>query len=171
MTVDKKKSDLILNELKRRKAGEKIIEVEEQKVKIVIFALAGDYYAFYGEDVKEILHRSTIYYVPGSPDFILGVINIRGDIESVININKFLKLRDPEISDKSRVAVVSKDGIRSGVLVDSVEEVQDVPASLIKPPLSTLGKATGDFVAGELIYNNKNITLLNIGKIFAEITV
>lgn len=168
---DENKSDLILNELKRRRAGEKIVEVEEETVKVVIFTLLGEYYAFYGEDVKEILHHSNIYYVPGSPDIILGIINIRGDIESVININRFLGLPESARSAKSRIAVASRGGMRSGILVDSVEDVQDVPVSSIKPAISTLSGAVADFVSGEMMRLEKNVTLLDIGKIFAKIAL
>lgn len=83
------KSDRILAEVKRRKSQEKIVDVDEEKVKLVIFSLLSDYYAFHGSDVKEILPLGKITYVPGSPDFILGIINVRGDIESILNIHNF----------------------------------------------------------------------------------
>lgn len=169
MNAGEKKSDNILNELKRRRTEEKIVDVEEATVKIVIFTLLGDYYAFYGEDIKEILHLSNIFYVPGSPDFIPGIINIRGDIESVININGFLGLPDSVRTDKSRIVVASRGGMKSGILVDSVEDVSDMPVSSIKPALLTLGAEVGDLVAGELICMDKNTTLLDVGKIFAKI--
>lgn len=171
MIDDKNKSDLILEEIKRRKSREKIVDVEEEKIKLVIFSLLDDHYAFYGDDVKEILPLVNIYYVPGSPDFILGVINIRGDIESVININKFLGLPDSKRTQQSRVAVASSENVRSGILVDSIEEVIDVPKSSIKPPLSSLDNLKKEFVSGEMSYNGKNITILDVGGIFKKIAV
>ena len=113
MAIEKNKSDLLLEELKKRKGGEKIVDVEEEQVKIVVFSLLNDRYAFYGNEIKEILPLTKIFYVPGSPDYILGIINVRGDIESVININKFLGLPDFKNSQKNRIAMAEKDGIRS----------------------------------------------------------
>lgn len=171
-TADRKnKSDLILEEIMRRKEKERIVEVEEKKVKVVIFSLHRDFYAFYGEYIKEILPLMTIYYVPGSPDFIPGVINVRGEIESVIKINRFLGLPDSANSPSSRIVLAVTDGIRSGILVDSVEEVFDIPASSIKPPLDTLSKSIKECVAGEFTQKDKLVTILDIGQIFGKITL
>lgn len=167
----KKKSNLILDEVKRRRNLEKVVDVEETRVKLVIFSLLEDFYAFYGSDVGEILPLADIYFVPGSPDFILGVINVRGDIESVVTINKFLGLPEGNRTPGSRIALAVKGGIRSGILVDSIEDVVDVPLSSIKPPLSTLDKAKRELVTGEMDYRNKNVTLLDLGRIFGKISV
>jgi len=163
-----KKSELILAEVKKRKSQAEIIDVDEEKIKLVIFSLQGDYYAFHGRDVKEIIPLEKITHVPGSPDFILGIINVRGDIESVLSIHRFLGLSDLGITQKGRIAIVAKEGIRSGVLVDSIEDVLDVPISTIKPPLSTLDKSIEDFVIGETFYNNRNVTILDVGKILRK---
>ncbi|MDP2168716.1 MAG: chemotaxis protein CheW [Thermodesulfovibrionales bacterium] len=162
------KSDLILDELKRRRQRE-VVDVEEEKVKIVIFSLLDDCFAFYGSDIKEILPPQTIYFVPGAPDFIMGVINNRGDVESVININRFLGFPDPEMGPQSRIALAYGAGIRSGILVDSILDVMDVPISLISPPLSTLDEGKREFVTGEMAYGNKNVTVLSVGKIFEKV--
>ncbi len=164
------KINSIMDEAKRQREQAKVINVEEEKVKLVIFSLAKDYYAFHGSDVKEILPAGKITYIPGSPDFILGVINLRGDIESVLNIHKFLGLPDGKPAGSRRITIAEKDGIRSGILVDSVEDVIDMPVSSIKPPISTLNDSIKEFVAGEMAYNNMNITLLDAGKIFKKIT-
>ncbi|MBI4691592.1 MAG: purine-binding chemotaxis protein CheW [Nitrospirae bacterium] len=168
MEIEKNKTDILIEELKKRRGGEKIVDVEEEQVKIVVFSLLNDNYAFYGNDIKEILPLTKIFYVPGAPDYILGIINVRGDIESVININKFFGFPDSKNTRKSRIAMAEKDGIRSGILVESIEDVFDVPVSSIKPPLSTLDKAIKEFVTGEMIYKNKNVTFLDVGRIFAK---
>jgi len=169
--IDKGKSERILDEIEKSRLRGKVVDVDEETVKIVIFSLSEDYYAFYGKDVKEILPQKNIFYVPGVPDFIAGVVNVRGDIESVININKFLGLPDPEITQKSRIAITVSGNIRSGILLDTIEDVIDVPLSSIKPPLSTLEGPKKEFVAGELFYNNRNITILDIGKILGKINL
>jgi purine-binding chemotaxis protein CheW len=169
--VNRQKSDLILDELKRRTDRGKIVAVDDVKVKLVIFSLHREFFAFYGEDVKEILPLVNIYSVPGSPDYILGVINIRGDIESVININRFLGLDDAATTKHSRIAVAQKNGIRSGILIDSVVDFCDIPVCSVTPALSTHNNTVREFVAGELFDNGRNITLLDIGKIFARMSL
>ena len=169
--VDHNKSDLILDEVRKRKAQKAVVDVEEKKMKVVIFFLQGELFAFSAETVKEILPVAVIYPVPGTPDFIPGVINIRGEIESVITVNSFFGLTESPRSQANRIVVAQKDGIRSGILVDSVTDVVDIPVAMVKPPLGTLAKSQKEFVAGEFQFQNKNITLLDIGTIFTKITV
>lgn len=163
--TEKNKSDLILEEIKRRRQG-KVVDVEEEKVKLVVFSLFDDCFAFYGSEIKEILPLQNIYYVPGAPDFIIGVINNRGDVESVININKFLGFPDPETGPQSRIAIAEGSGIRSGILVDYILDVIDVPKISIRPPIPTIEEDKREFVTGGTTYGNKNVTLLSVGKIF-----
>ena len=169
--TNKEKSERILAEVARRKKQDKIVDVDEKNIKLVIFSLVGDYYAFPGEDIKEILPWEQSTYVPGSPDVILGIINVRGEIESVFNIHKFLGFSDAEHTPSSRIVIANTKSIRSGVLVDSVEDVADVPESTIKPPVATLHQSIKDFVVGETIHNNRNVTLLNVEKILANLAV
>ncbi len=167
--IDKTRSDRILKEIDRRINGDRTVKIEEEDAKLVLFLLCGDYYAFYGKNIKEILPQKKIFYVPGAPDFITGVVNVRGDIESVININKFLGLPDPTVTQKSRILIAVNGDMRSGILVDSVEDVIDVPLSSIKQPLSTLEDSKKDFVAGELFYKNRNVTVLNLERVFERV--
>ncbi|GER93265.1 chemotaxis protein CheW [hot springs metagenome] len=163
------KSDIILDELKRRSSKREIVDVDEAIVKIVVFLLQNSYYGFYGEDVKEILHVPEICYVPATADFVMGVINLRGDIEAVLSINKFLGLPDSETSLSSRIAIIQKNAVRAGVLVDAVEDVLDIPTSSTKQPLSTLNNAVKEYVVGEIIYRDKSVTILDVEKIFLKI--
>ncbi|HKN19681.1 MAG TPA: chemotaxis protein CheW [Dissulfurispiraceae bacterium] len=166
------KSDRILEQLKKRSVREKVVDVEEEKVKLVIFSLADEYYAFNGSEVKEILlPPDDISYVPGTPGYVLGVINVRGDIESVVAINTFLALPESKKTSRSRIAIAVKGGVRSGIMVDSIEDVLDVPVSGIRPPLSTLDAFKKECVTGELIFKGKNVTILDTGKIFGRLAV
>ena len=98
---DKEKADRILAEVKKLRE-KKTVTVEEETIKIVIVTLANDYYAFFGDDVKKILPHKEITYVPGSPSFIHGIINVSGDIESVVNIHKLLSLSEAQTTRKTR---------------------------------------------------------------------
>ena len=168
---DKYTRDSILKEAKLRREKDKIIDVLEERVKVVIFALAGGNYAFYGDEVKEILSQANIFYVPGTPGFIQGVINVRGEIESVINLAALLGLPDSVKAVNSRILIAAGDEIRSGVLVESVEDVLDIPINSIKPPFSTLSQSLKGFITGEFIYSNKTVTLLSVRRIFEKISV
>jgi purine-binding chemotaxis protein CheW len=167
----KLKSDLILEDIMKRREKEGVVDVEGKKVKVVVFSLQGELYAFYGDFIKEILPPMTVYPVPGSAAFIPGVINVRGQIESVININSFLGVPVSANTQSHRIALAVTDGLRTGILVDSLEEVVDIPLDTIKPPLDTLSKAIKEFVVGVFTHQDKLVTILDIGKIFGKITV
>ena len=166
MSIDEHRTDKMVDELKKRREGSRIIDVDERKVKVVIFLLSSGFYAFYGEEVREILPAGNIFYVPGALENILGVINVRGDIESVINIHRVLGLPDSQKSGKNRILMAQAEGIRSGILVDSIEDVLDIPINSIRPPLSTIDISLKDYISGEIFYSNHNISILQAGAIF-----
>lgn len=168
--IPKKKNDHILFEMKKRKCKEKNVDVGEEKVKLVIFSLLEDYYAIDGAYIKDILPVGKITFVPGSSDYILGIINMRGDIESVLDINKIMGLPERQTDKNSRIAIAEKEGIRSGILVDSVLDVIDVHKSSIKTPVATPSKSLQEFVVGYTTYNNKSAYLIDVGRIFGKIS-
>jgi len=170
LSENKNKTERILEEIKKQRSQTRVIETEEEKIELVIFSLADDYYAFYGTNVKEILPYEEITYVPGCPDFIIGIINVRGDIESVISIHKLLGIQEKKTDKKFRIIMAVHEDILSGILVDSVEDVIEVPVSYIKHPISTLDKKIKDFtVGGEMIYEKKYVNILDLGKLFTKL--
>jgi len=164
------KSDLILEELKLRQRTREIVDVEEERVKVIIFTCGANRYAFYGGDVREFLPTCDISWVPGLPDYLPGLINVRGDIESVIDIRHFL---GEERRDRfaGLIAMAVRDDFRSGVMIDSIEDVVDIPVSAIKAPLATLNGAARDLVLGELEHGGGLVALLDIGKLGAKISL
>lgn len=169
-SAEQLKSELILDELKKRQRTKEIVDVEEERVKVIIFRCGGSRYAFYGGDIREILPTCEISWVPSLPDYLPGLINVRGDIESVIDIRQFLgeEKADP---GKSLIALAVREDFRSGVMIDSIEDVVDIPLNTICPPLATLDGAARDLVIGEIEYGRETITLLDIGKLAAKITL
>jgi purine-binding chemotaxis protein CheW len=166
---EKRTTDLIIDELKKRKEKAQTVEIEEEQVEVVIFTLRDSMYACPGVDVKEILPFMDISVVPGAPNFIPGLINNRGDIESVINLNLFLGLPDSARTAATRIAMISKAGVRSGIIMDSVLDVVDVPVSSIKTPLSTLDDAKKELIVGEMTYLGGSVVILNTGRLLGKL--
>jgi purine-binding chemotaxis protein CheW len=164
------KSERIRQEISRRDTDRKTRDVQEEQVKVVIFISGRTRYAFYGRDIKEILPFCPISWVPGLPDYLSGLINVRGDVESVIDIRHFLGEEITE-SAKGLIAMAVRDEFRSGVMIDTIEDVVDIPLSSIKPPLSTLGGTARELVIGEIEYGGKTATLIDIGKLAAKISL
>ena len=167
---EKLKSELVLDELKKRQHSKEVVDVEEERVKVVIFTCGANLFAFYGRNIREILPSCDISWVPGLPEYLPGLINVRGDIESVIDLRHFL---GGEKNDRGKrlIAMAVHGDFRSGVMIESIEDVVDIPLSTIHPPLATLSGAVRDLVVGEIEYGGETISLLDIGKLATLISL
>jgi len=162
------KSERILSEIKLHKEHRKVADVDEPVLKIVIFSLSGESYAFAGASVLEILPVDEISPIPGTPSCILGLIVLRGDIESVVDLRWILGL-SRGADDEGIVLLATSGTVRSGILIEEVEDVVDVPRRSILTAPSNLDAGVREFVAGQLEYGGKNVTLLDLEKIFARV--
>lgn len=145
---------------------EEVIDVNVKTEKLVVFSLADDLFAFAGRDVKEILVTQEIFFVPGSPDFLLGVMNVRGDIESVASLAALLGVPRERNFSGNRIVITEADEIRSGFLVEKIADVVDVPVDSIKPPLTTMSGPIASCLIGETEYQGKNVLVLDLRALF-----
>lgn len=159
----------ILDTVKQRENEERVIEIEEKTIQFVVILLDEKYYAFYGEFIKEIVTAGDISYVPGMPDYILGVISVRGEIESVLDLRRVLGLPVGSIMKQSRIMIGEVNEIRSGVLVDSVEDVLEMPEEQISRPVSALDSERVGYIVGETSYKGHELIILDLRKIFEKL--
>jgi purine-binding chemotaxis protein CheW len=107
------------------------IEDDEQ---MVVFRLAREEFGVPIESVQEIVRvPDELTHVPQAPDFVEGVINLRGAVLPVIDQRRRLGLPTLERCEQQRIMVFLFDGVRTGFIVDSVAEVLKVPRSSIEP--------------------------------------
>ena len=133
------------------------------KRKLISFNLNNDLYCIPLDFVKEVIKDTTITKVPGTPDFIEGIINLRGDYTTVLNLKKFMNIQnnDNNESDKKPAIIVRCNDMDLALLIDKINELFDFPEDKIKE--------TGDgYYASEFILNNSPYTILNIEKIFLD---
>lgn len=107
-------------------------------VQMISFSIGSERFGVDILVVQEIIMMSTITEIPNAPDFVEGVINLRGSIIPVLDLRKRLRLRHqprPEgYKGTSRILVVEIDGNVTGFIVDAVAKVITVPGSKIQPP-------------------------------------
>lgn len=111
---------------------------ELQTEMYLVFSSAGLMYGIKAEQVKDIITDYTITYLPQVPNYVKGVINLRGQIIPVVDIR--LRLGKPS-RDNSCGIVVDVDGNMVGILVDMVEQMVDVPLDAILPVPTSRGQA------------------------------
>lgn len=152
----------------RREASAEIVNVDEPTLKLVIFELGGDWFAFPGEAIREILPPVDIYFVPGCPSSLEGVINVRGDIESVISLAELLGKPTGPMAPNSSILRGHGGGMHSGIRVDRVVDVLDVPHSAIQPPPATLPEHMRHIVSGLTRHQDAPVAVLDLDRIFAD---
>ena len=112
-------------------AGDQVIEVIE-------FVLAYERYAVETRYVREVEPLDNLTPLPGTPAFVLGIVNVRGEILSVIDLRKFFELPEKGLTDLNKVIVLESENMLFGILADAVAGVRRIPVADIQPTLPTL---------------------------------
>lgn len=139
------------------------------EIQLVVFNLASELYGVNINDVLEIIRMQTITRVPGAPDSVEGVINLRERVIPVVDLRKRLNLEVREQTDESRIVVVNISGRDVGVIVDGVSEILTIPPTSIEPPSSIIANHNTSYLNGIIKLENKLIILLDIGKLLPEV--
>jgi purine-binding chemotaxis protein CheW len=133
------------------------------------FFLGGEEYATDILTVQEIKGWDTVTRVPYSPNYILGVINLRGSIVPVVDLRVRFSLEKAEFDAATVVIVVHVAGTRGerivGIVVDAVSDVYTVPSENIQPPPDVMGSVDHMFVVGLANLDNKLLIILDIERL------
>ena len=130
-------------------------EAGGQRIGVVEFRLAHERYAVESVHVREVLPLKDVTPLPCTPPFVLGLINVRGQILSVIDLRVFFDLPRAVATTATRVVVLRSGDMEVGVVADVVVEARSVPLADIRPALPTMtgiretylrGIAEGDLV-------------------------
>lgn len=148
-----------------------IVDVDEPVIKLVIFSLAEHYFALPGAAIKEVLQGDeAVFFVPGMPSSVEGVMNVRGDIESVIRLNGLLQLPD-SIEKKSlhssSILLGRGNDMHSGLRVDWLLDVVDIALSQIQPAPDALPEYLQSYVTGVLKFSGFAVAVLDIDALFS----
>jgi len=132
---------------------------------LVTFALDGVEFGLDIARVQEIVQRSTITPVPGSPSFVIGVLNLRGSIIPVIDSRLRFHLEPTEVTAKTRIIVIELSGQATGLQVDTVSEVVKLDDFALRETPPLVAGVNSDYLAGMVQAGNRLITLINLDKI------
>ena len=154
----------------RRLGGDLAAQVDEKVTRMVLFTVGERLFAVAGASIREILPLGGIAFVPGCPPSMLGVINVRGDIESVISLAAVLGLGQGKASRHSSIMLAMAGGMRSGLAVDAIIDVAEVPESAVQPPPATTPAALENIVTGTVMHRGAAATLIELDRLFQEFT-
>ena len=142
-------------------------EEDTQKGKYLTFNLAKEDYGIEIKYVTEIIGIQRITAVPDMPDFLKGVINLRGKVIPVMDVRIRFSLPEREYDDRTCIVVVDIDGRAMGLVVDRMNEVQEIPDSQIEPP-PRASSQRGRYVQGMGKVGDEVKILLDVNRLLAE---
>ena len=121
---------------------------ESEYLEIVAFQLAYEIYGIESAFVREVYLLKDFTPLPCTPPFVLGIINVRGHIISVIDLKKFFALPDKGLSDLNKVIIAHNDKMEVGILADAILGVRRVPLKDIQPTLPPLTDVQEAYLKG-----------------------
>ncbi|MBI5570210.1 MAG: chemotaxis protein CheW [Desulfomonile tiedjei] len=161
--VDKK---AILRERARKLAQRPDQEAaDEETLEVIEFMLAHEKYAIEVQYIREVYPVKDLTPVPCTPSYILGIINVRGQVISVTDLKEFFDLPKKEISDLFRVLIVNNHGMEFGVLADTVLGESRVPVSQVQSDLPALKGIREEFVKG---VTKDRLIVINAERLLSE---
>lgn len=117
-------------------------------LEVVTFSLGSERYAIQASHVREVVRVTEHTPIPGSPDFLMGVINLRGDIVALLDLRPFFGLGPQAVTDFSRILVLGGERVEFGILVDAAHEVLRLRLDEILEPPGELTSAGRQFLRG-----------------------
>ena len=143
----------------------------EQLMQLISFSVGSEIFGVEILVVQEIIMMSAITEIPNAPDFVEGVINLRGNIIPVLDLKRRLRLRNykpPEDKSGTRILVVEIEGEVTGFIVDSVAKVLSVASSKILPPPDiVVAGVQSQYINGVLHMDTGILVLLDFKRILS----
>jgi purine-binding chemotaxis protein CheW len=140
-------------------------EADGNFVEIVEFMLSYEKYAIESRYVNEVFPMTDYTYLPCTPDFVVGIMNLRGTILSLLDIRRFCDLSAQGLSNLNRVIVVESDEMKVGILADVILGMRNIPVSSIQPSLQTLKGIRADYIKG---VTKEPLVIIDIQKILKD---
>ena len=143
----------------------------EEQNQYLTFSLGGEMYAIGILHIKEIIEYGSLTTVPMMPEFIRGVINLRGAVVPVVDLSARFGRQSTEITRKTCIVIIEvqteEEKQDVGVVVDAVSEVLDIPLGEIESAPSFGAKIRADFIAGMGKVGGRFVIILDVDKVLS----
>lgn len=136
--------------------------------KIIVFALGHEEYGVEVEKVKTIERMQKLTRVPKTPEFIKGVINLRGVVIPIIDLRSRFGLPEKEYTDNTRIVIVATGNIEVGMIVDSANDVTDIDTDHVEDPPEIVGGIRAKYLDGIAKLGDRLLVLLNLEQVLNQ---
>lgn len=157
-TILKSRAERLARETEDRGADIDCIEILE-------FLLAHETYAIETPFVREVYPLTELTAVPCTPAFVFGLINVRGQILTVMNMKKFFDLPDKGLTNLNKVILVRKDAMDLGILADEIIGIRNISVNELQPPLSTMTGIHAEYLKG---VTGERLIVLNMERFLTD---
>jgi purine-binding chemotaxis protein CheW len=143
------------------------------RAQIVVVSIGQSAYGIPIDAVREILRVRKITWVPWTPDEVIGILNIRGEMLSVIDLRHFLRQGVSSLTEKSRIVVAQAGELAAGLLVDSLVDILDVPMTTFRPlaDADADGRDSRGCLAGQCAWQGGTLTLFDSERLLHRLVV
>jgi len=153
------------------KGSTQAVAVQKEEDQFLTFVLGAEMFAIDILGIKEIIEYGNLTTVPMMPDFIRGVINLRGAVVPVVDLSARFGRDTSPVTRRTCIVIIEADGAGErhdiGVVVDAVSEVLEIPESEIEPPPSFGANIRADFISGMGKVKDKFVIILNANKVLS----
>lgn len=134
----------------------------------VTFRLENEKYGINVMRVQEVLRMTEIAPVPGAPDYVLGIINLRGSVVTVLDTRKRFSLAEKESDDATRIVIIEAENQVVGILVDSVAEVVDLHSADIETAPNVGNDDSSKYIQGVTSQGEQLLILIDVNKLLSD---
>jgi len=142
--------------------------VQDPVLRWVTFRLGDETYGINVMQVQEVLRMTEIAPVPGAPDYVLGIINLRGNVVTVLDTRTRFGLSPKEPDDATRIVSIETDGHILGILVDSVAEVVNLRNSEIEAAPNVGSSENSRYIQGVHSRNGDILILVDVNRLLTS---
>lgn len=151
-------------------AQEAVDENAGDQIALLLFRLGVEWYAVRVGDVREIYQEYEVTPVPCVPDFIQGVVNIRGEILSVTDLAKIMGLGSaPTEGVQPPAIVVNSSDVATAMVVDEIGDIIELPRGGLEAPVSIIDRSQAEFVSGSAYVDGTLIGVVNVDRVLEPV--
>ena len=140
----------------------------DEVIQLVTFRLKDETYGINVMQVQEVLRITEIAPVPGAPGYVLGIINLRGNVVTVIDTRTRFGLPTTEVDDASRIVIIESEQQVVGILVDSVAEVVELRHTEIDQAPSIGTEESARYIQGVASRDDDLLIVVDLNKLLSE---
>lgn len=141
---------------------------DDRLLQLVTFSIAQEEFGVEILKVQEIIRTLEITKVPRAPDFVEGVINLRGKVIPIIDLRCRFGIQSIARGKDTRIIVIEISQMVVGFVVDSVSEVLRIPASTVEPPPSIVSGIDSEYINGVGKLNDRLLIMIDLNKLLSK---